>query len=219
MALTLKSGVQELKQIPFDVLIGAPLTAAIKSQALAAQTTIDFIKEVGFKPAVVDPAVTEYDPIDRSIADETTVADIGDVRNVTFKYSKKDETDTEKDFSLTVPILAIVPIPYIRIDEMTIDFKAKLTDSVTSRNTSEASADITMSAKYGAFFTPVKVSVRASASYKTTSTNASAQKREYQMDIHVRAIQDEMPAGLSKILDILEDAIKNEPVAAPVAVP
>lgn len=205
MPITLDRGVQELKQIPFAHLIGSPLKAAIESQALAAQTTIDFIKEVGFQPA------GDGDPIADSILSGTDNADIGTVRNVTFEYKKKDENDTEVDFSLTVPILTIMPMPYIRIDEMTIDFKAKLTDAVTSKQTSSASVDTTLKGSYGAFFSPVKASFRVSASYKTSSTQASAQKREYQMDIHVRAVQDEMPAGLSKILDILEDAIKDEP--------
>ena len=41
--------VQELRQIPFAHLIGAPLKAAIEAQALAAQSTVDFIHKVGFK--------------------------------------------------------------------------------------------------------------------------------------------------------------------------
>ena len=196
--------VEELKQIPFAHLIGAPLKAAIESQALAAKTTVDFIKEVGFK------APASGDPVD--IALETTEdADIGEVRNVTFQYVKKDDEDNESSFELTVPILTITPIPYIRIDEMTIDFSAKLTDSVVDTRTSSTAVEATVSGSYGSFWTPVKVNFRVSASYKTSASTTAAQKREYKMDIHVRAVQDDMPAGLSKILDILEDAIKNQP--------
>jgi hypothetical protein len=32
------------------------------------------------------------------------------------------------------------------------------------------------------------------------------------MNIHVRAVQDGIPAGMSKILNILEAAIKEKPV-------
>ena len=200
--------VEELKQIPFAHLIGAPMKAAIESQALAAKTTIDFIKEVGFKK----PA--SNDPVDIALNTEND-ADIGDVRNITFSYVKKDGDDNETSFELTVPILTITPIPYIRIDEMTIDFHAKLTDSVVDTRTSDAAVSATVSGSYGSFWTPVKVNFRVSASYKTSTSRTAAQKREYKMDIHVRAVQDEMPAGLSKILDILEDAIKNKPAVAP----
>ena len=196
--------VEELKQIPFAHLIGAPLKAAIESQALAAKTTIDFIKEVGFK------APATGDPVDLVLAPATD-ADIGEVRNVTFEYIKKDEEDAESKFELTVPILTITPIPYIRIDEMTIDFHAKLTDSVVDTRTSDTAVSASLSGSYGAFWTPVKVNFRVSATYKTSTSRTAAQKREYKMDIHVRAVQDDMPTGLSKILDILEDAIKNVP--------
>jgi hypothetical protein len=194
--------VQELKQIPFGHLIGAPMKAAIESQALAAKTTIEFIKEVGFKaPATGAPGDIADDP--------TTDSDFGDVRNVTFQYFKKNENDEEREFVLTVPILTITPMPYIRIDEMTIDFKAKLTDAITDTNRSSTSVAASVSGSYGSFWTPVKVNFRVSATHNTTSSRTSAQKREYQMEIHVRALQDEMPTGLSRILDILEDAINN----------
>lgn len=194
--------VNELKQIPFAHLIGAPLTAAIESQALAAKTTIDFIKEVGFKP----PAQN------KDLADDfSNDPDFGEVRNVTFKYVKKNQADEEENFSLTVPILTITPIPYIRIDEMTIDFHAKLTDAVTSSRSSSTEVKNDMSGSYGGFWSPVKINFRVSSTHKTSSSQAASQKREYKIDIHVRAVQDEMPAGLSKILDILEDAIKDVP--------
>ena len=205
------AAVQELKQIPFGHLIGAPLKAAIESQALAAQSTIDFIKQVGFKKEGGQDTDFMFD-------DLSADADAGEIRNVTFKYFKKDvgdETDdasaaAEEEFSLTVPILTITPIPYIRIDEMTIDFKAKLTDSIVHKDTSATAVSASVSGKYGAFWSPVKVSFRVSATHKTTSSTASAQKREYSMDIHVRAVADDLPTGLSRILDILEDAITNQ---------
>lgn len=205
------SAVQELKQIPFGHLIGSPLKAAIESQALAAQSTIDFIKQVGFKKS-------ESDTTDFMFDDLNSDADAGEIRNVTFRYSKKDvgeETDSpsasgNEEFVLTVPILTITPIPYIRIDEMTIDFKAKLTDSVVHKSASSTQVSASVSGKYGGFWSPVKVNFRVSATHKSSNSRAASQKREYSMDIHVRAVQDELPQGLSRILDILEDAISND---------
>jgi hypothetical protein len=168
--------VQELRQIPFQHLIGAPLKASVEAQALAAQSTVEFIHKVGFKATSTDP----FAPSDLLFDDPSTDADAGELRNVTFRYSKKSENDAETtDFSLTVPLLAIVPIPSLRIDEVTIDFSAKLTDAIR-RDT-------------------------------RTTTSALASTREYKMDIHVRAVQDEMPGGLSKMLDILEEAIEDKP--------
>jgi hypothetical protein len=196
--------VEELRQIPFGQLIGGPMRAAIEAQALAAQSTIEFIQKVGFK----NPS-GGVEPTDMLFADTTADADAGELRNVTFTYSKKDETDTVEDFRLTVPLLSIAPVPYLRIDEMTIDFSAKLTDAIERKTEAAFALTTSVSGKYSSFWSPIKLEFRASSTYNTKSSEASASKREYRLDIHVRAVQDEMPAGLSKVLDILEDAIQD----------
>lgn len=195
--------VQELSQIPFAHLIGAPMKAAIEAQALAAQSTIEFIHKVGFQ----QPSGGGNDLLFTNPAND---ADAGTLRSVSFLYKKKDENGVESNFELTVPLLSITPIPYIRIDEMTIDFKAKLTDSIVRKTDSSFSLDSSVSGKYSSFWSPVKLEFRVSAAYKTNSSSQASQTREYSMDIHVRAVQDAMPAGLSKILDILEDAIQDK---------
>ena len=199
--------VSELQQIPFSHLIGSPLKAAVEAQALAAQSTIEFIHKVGFK----EPASGATDLV---FADPTADSDAGELRSVTFSYKKKDENDTEAEYSLTVPFLAITPIPYIRIDEMTIDFNAKLTDAVTRNTSSDFTLGTEVKASYSAFWSPVKVDARVSATFNQKSSSTEHSQREYSMQIHVRAVQDEMPAGLSRMLDMLEQAIKETPKPA-----
>jgi Protein of unknown function (DUF2589) len=196
--------VEELSQIPFAQLIGGPMRAAIEAQALAAQSTIEFIQKVGFKTPTGG-----VEPTDLLFANTAADADAGELRNVTFTYSKRDETETIEDFQLTVPLLSIAPIPYLRIDEMTIDFSAKLTDAIERKTEAAFSLSTSTSGNYSAFWSPVKLEFRASSTFNTKTATNSASKREYRLDIHVRAVQDEMPAGLSKVLDILEDAIQD----------
>ena len=75
-----------LGSIPYGTLIGAPMTAAVEAQALSAQTSIDFIRSIGFE----------------STEDGT---DFGAVRQVTFSYSRRDTTTGEEtDVSLKVPL-------------------------------------------------------------------------------------------------------------------
>jgi len=197
--------VEELRQIPFAHLIGAPLKAAIEAQALAAQSTIEFIQKIGFQTP--DPEAA-----DLFFEDTNAPANAGTIRNVTFEYMKKDQDDQEQKFKLAVPLLTITPIPYIRIDEMTIDFKAKLTDVVSRTTSTQTQTTAELKGKFSAFWSPVKMEFRVSATHNTTSSTAASQKREYSIDIHVRAVQDEMPQGLSKILDILEDAVSDKKV-------
>lgn len=205
-----------LRSIPFGRIIGGPMIAAIHSQALAAKSTVNFIKEVGFK-SVPEEQNGEQDE------------NIGDVRNVTFRYSRKSAGGStggnepgEENVTLTVPILTIVPIPFIRIEEMTIQFTANITEQQEYKSGSASSGavatDTTMNFKAGGFFSPVKFNLNAKistrnnwSSYQSKKVNTATQ---YTMDVQVKAVQDEMPAGLAKILNIMEEAILEKPAGA-----
>ena len=199
--------VAELRQIPFGVLIGSPMKAAIEAQALAAKTTVEFIEKVGFIPADKDQ--------DLLFIDEAKDADGGKVRNVTFAYKKVDENGVGKDVSLTVPILSIVPIPYLRLDEMTIDFTAKLEDQVANTTKTDFKLDSSVKGTYKAWWSPISLEMRTSMSYANSRQTASRYTREYTMKIHVRAVQDDIPAGLERVLDLLEQTIKETPKTGP----
>ena len=189
-----------LGSIPYGTLIGAPMTAAVEAQALAAQTSIDFIRSIGF--------TTDGD-------DET----FGDVRSVTFDYKFRDTADgTEKTATLTVPLLTIVPIPYLRIDDMTIDFTSKITEEMirTKKRDTSVDASAELSINYKSFLSPVKVGFKASVSVKHSSSTATSNryKTEHTININVRAVQDDIPGGMSRVLDLLESSISGEPNSA-----
>jgi len=188
-----------LGSVPFGYVIGSPMTAAVEAQALAAQSSIEFIRQVGF---------------DGGAQNDGT---FGNVRNVTFQYETADDDSVSgtRTVSLTVPLLTIVPIPYLRIDDMTIDFTSKITEEMvrdTSSNTT-TQADASLSASYRAFYSPVKVGFKASISHKHSSSTATSNryKTEHTININVRAVQDDIPAGMSRVLDILETSIKQIP--------
>ena len=188
-----------LGSIPYGTLIGAPMTAAVEAQALAAQTSIDFIRSIGFE--------TDGDD-----------GDFGPVRQVVFTYSQRDtETGTDRTVTLNVPLLTIVPIPFLRIDDMTIDFTSKITEEMlrTTKRDTSVQADASISIKYSSFLSPVKVGFKASVSVKHSSSSATSNryKTEHTININVRAVQDDLPAGMSRVLDILESSIAEPPAA------
>lgn len=199
--------VRELRQIPFGILIGQPLKAVVEAQALAAQTTVDFIKEVGFERDEAD----DFDPF----FDEAN-PDLGELRYVTFKYSKRTEEGVEGEADLRVPLLSILPIPLLRVDETTINFRAKLTDvhTFSKKNNTTINSSFGIEKRAGLFFAKAKASFRTSVSHNTSSQRDSRYTREYTMDIFVRAVQDDIPAGLAKVFQILEDTIQETEPAA-----
>ena len=181
--------------MPFDRMIGGPLSACIDAQEQAAVSSVNFIDRVGFDP---------QNP--------------GHVINVDFKYRRDGE-----DVVLSVPLLTIVPIPFISIDTVNISFKAAL-KSINTEDAIDAdrqsSYDSTNS-KYlgiGSYLKSAQVQrtvMRGSVSTKKDSvaTQHSAYSIEANIDINVIARQESMPGGLAKVLEMLNQAIsvkKNE---------
>lgn len=210
---------ETLSAIPFGMLIGGPLKAAIEAQGLAARATVDFIKAVGFEP----PPANEPDPF--SIEPEAPQPELGAIRNVAFSYQVERGDGTRQLATLTVPILTIVPIPYIRVDEMTIDFTAKILEqqvqktSSSSESSSSNSVGYSQSWGFGWWWWGANSSVNYNASYSSkhtqSSSSASKYQTEYTMNVHVRAVQDDLPAGLSRVLSILSDSIKETRTVLP----
>lgn len=197
---------QELSSIDFQSMIGGPLNAVIKAQAQSAQTSVDFIKSVGFNPADAD-------------------TDPGKPTMVTFEYTKIIEKPgplvdnkpgptipTPTDMKLTVPILTMLPIPFIRVEEVTIDFNAKINSVIESKTASSSELAASLAIKGG--WGPVSAELKCSYSTKKSSSSSDKIERTYSLSIHVRAVQDELPAGMEKLLGILENNIKEVPVAA-----
>ena len=189
--------VSELNNIDFAKLIGGPLQAAVKAQADASMTTVNFIKEVGFaKPASEDDSSPR------------------ELMYVNFFYNKKvpkkdaegkplmengvqayDDSPTE----VKVPLLAMLNIPSLRIEEVNIDFNVKL----NSLQTANTSTDSKLNLEVGANFS--KINFKVTASTQRASSSGMEVKKEYTMGVKVRATQDEIPAGLEKILNLLSD--------------
>jgi hypothetical protein len=177
--------VSELNNIDFAKMIGGPLQAAIQAQTASAIATVNFIKDLGFKP--VDPAEPDG-------AKELVMVD--------FSYKKKDvnpDTGTviETERFVRVPFIAMLPIPSIRIETVDVDFNVKL-NSVESQSIKDKLA-VGLEVKGG--WGPV--SFKVSASYQRSSAYGVEVKKEYTMNVKVKASQDEMPAGLEKIMSML----------------
>jgi hypothetical protein len=187
---------QELSSIDFQSMIGGPLNAVIKAQAQSAQTSVDFIKSVGFNAddAAVDPGMPTM---------------------VTFTYDKPIEsTDangvvivTPTKFTMTVPILTMLPIPFIRVEDVTIDFNAKINSVSESSTASSKELNASLAVKGG--WGPVSAELKCSYSTKKSTASSSKIERTYSLIIHVRAVQDELPAGMEKLLGILENSIQE----------
>ncbi len=225
-----------LRDLPLEHIIGAPMQAAIKAQALAAKTTVDFIKEVGLKAVPAAdltqtqlPAGAAADPPKGDDAPGGDPTQAYEARYVEFKFDRIVEeqvvtpppagapagtpaTTTTKHTvvpsRLTVPLLAIVPIPYIRINDMTINFEYSIKDIVTAESKSQLKVSTEAKASYWFFSATIK------GSYSNQTSNKRETDQRATLKINVNALQDRMPEGLGKVLDMLHENMKVVPLSS-----
>lgn len=175
-----------LQSLPFGNIIGGPLVACVEAQAQAARTSWEFIQNVGL--------YTEGE-------EKKTV-------NVSFQFIKEGRMA-----QVTVPLLTIVPIPYIAINSIDINFKANISASAASTETenSSSSVDTSVSASASCFWARGSMNASYSSKKDSSATKDSKYSVEYTMDVAVHAGQDSMPAGMAKVLEMLNNSISVMP--------
>lgn len=172
--------VSELNNIDFKKMIGAPLQACVDAQVQSSLATVNFINSVGFVTSEMGKK-------------ELVMVDFTHERIDV----KDDGTPMNKKIYVKVPLLAMLPIPSLRIEHVVVDFNAKLNSVETSTVSDELGIKAELAVGWG------PVSFKASASYQRKSVTGVEVKKEFALNVNVKAVQDEMPAGLEKILGML----------------
>jgi hypothetical protein len=193
-----------MTKVPFGAIIGSPLKAAVEAQAAAAIACADFIQKVGFtKDKDGKLSITNVDLI---LERQTSAQGAGG----------PGVPPTVAKFSMSVPLLSMLPIPFIRIESLTANFKVAIS-AIDERSQSEKDTlDLDGKLEASVGWGPLKVGASGGISSKkdSTATNTSKYSVEQTMDISLHAVQDDLPAGLAKLLDILKDEIKLIPAPA-----
>ncbi len=301
----------EVSSINFGAIIGGSLNAVVNAQRESADTTVNFVRRVGFMPGEIDAKTGKEKGIGAPICvsfaydKEVSPSQTQTTRNitVTIKNGGKDYVKNEKiefsiddhaieinDFTLDingtfteinlntipsgdfikdgvtitasqliepkqegekptnntsaelklsiketetpipalyqkmqidVPILTMMPIPFIKIDNADIEFNVKINSVSNSKNIEESNRNITSNttAGYKGWGANVGTSLNASFSNQKSTSNSEEVKKDYSLNIKVHAVQDDMPAGMSKILDILEESIVTKTISEPSKTP
>jgi hypothetical protein len=132
---------KELAALDFAGIIGGPLVAVINAQAKAAVTTTNFIQNFAFTNTPGQPP---------------------QLKTVQFNFSQilgsalSSANLTSDETTIQVPLLTIIPIPYIRVDALSINLNV----SLQSTSSTSLSNDFAMSASTGGnFFVNFSVTV------------------------------------------------------------
>lgn len=167
---------EQFAGLDMEKLIGGPLTAAADASIMLANSTAEFINKVGFD-------------------------DSGKVRTVAFSYEKRtpneDGTSSLDEMKVNVPMLAIVPIPNLQLDEVNVLFDMEVKQSESSKSSTDVGAGFSGSARLG----PIKISISGSVSSHKENTRSSDNSAKYHVD--VRATNHGIPEGLARVLDMM----------------
>ncbi|UJS25069.1 DUF2589 domain-containing protein [Thiothrix winogradskyi] len=184
---------------------GAVLEAILDSEGKVVEIRI---VSAGRNYATAPTLTLDPPPAGSGTSTATATATVGNVSAQPAKY---------QNMELQVPMLTIVPIPYLRVEEVEIKFNAKI-NSFTYENSSTSSRfDAAASASAGWGWGKAKIS--ASYSTQKSSSSGTQVNRTYSLDIRVRAEQDELPGGMEKVLGILEGAMREVPALSASTVP
>lgn len=297
---------EEISSLDFGAIIGGSLNAVVKAQSQSAQTTVNFIRDVGFQKQLqkdedgnsveTDMPINVAFSYDKEVSpsqvlakrtyhveivtDDQGAAQAGDgytsskaedyrlkageneltITGITLDGAKINEitlgeipdsleladgtelnleclldADPEKPITpaelvlkvdtkyekvpavmqkmqIQVPILTMMPIPFIKIESADIDFNVKINSVSTTNEQSKSDSNGSTHIKNGWF---VQAELNAAFSNQKSSSSSEEVKKDYSLNIRVHAAQDDMPAGVSRILDMLEDSIKAQPVGSP----
>ncbi|MDC0710180.1 DUF2589 domain-containing protein [Stigmatella sp. ncwal1] len=187
------------KQVPLCAIVGAPLRAAIEAQANAASASVDFIRQVSFE----------------SNGEGGADVDSGRVRKLVFFFDRPRMNGETQQVRLEVPLITLVPLPYVRIDELVADFKVSIGAPEPMLGAHSGTRSEEESDDYLSPSSRVQLVANLSSKRDSESSRSSRYAVETTMDIHLRAGRDDIPSGMNHLLAVLSEAIQVQPVAPP----
>lgn len=207
--------ITELRNLPLEQLISAPLNAVIKAQAQAAMTTAQFIEEIGFKRKDED-SLSFFDT-----PDNTSGENDYDVRVAKVQIDANGLV-TKVD----IPFITLVNVPNFEITNFDWAFNVKLKSmqsfSAKFGTTNTTSTTVNASSELN-IFSLIKIggSMKVESTTKTDfeSRFKSGREQEYNLNISIKGNSAPLPKGIETLLSIAENAAKSVPVPPPAPVP
>ncbi len=172
-----------LGELQFSHIIGNPLSACVNAQKEAAQATLEYISEVVFRKN--DDGSGSLEPV-----------------MLTFYYESSGVVN-----KLVVPLLCIIPVPYLQIEKVDLQFQASVTESSMNNN------KLQLKAKY------------TTEDNSATATSSKTYLNRQCIDINLRVASADMPTGFARVIEIFNNQLvevksyEDETVYTPVAPP
>lgn len=181
------SQVMELQQ-----LIAGPLIATIEADSLSAQKYLDYLMRIAFE---------SYNPV---------TGETGALRMLTFSYMEQDVNGSRKQ-TVHIPILTLVPLPLLQIQEADFDFDIKILDALSQTTEEKFSLEEGKGVRAPQEDGGLKLRVSLAPKQGGQSTTANMQQSlSANMKVKVKMRQADVPAGLSNLLHLTANNMQVE---------
>lgn len=205
----MQADINELRDLPLEHLISAPLNAVIQAQANAAVTTAKFIETIGFKRQSDDDSFFDT-PDDAGKNDY-------DVRVAKLKIDANGKVT-----SVDIPFISLFNVPNFEISNFDWSFNVKLKSiqsfsarfGVSSTTTTSSTTDVGLDIK-GLLRIGSKMKVETTTKTDFESRFKAGREQEYNLSINIRGNSAPLPKGIETLLSIAENAARSAPEPAP----
>ena len=170
--------------IPYSEVIGSPLSAMIDAQVKASNSMASFIMSVGFSD--------DENGVRRAVS-------------VTFEDKVKRSDGTESSEIITMPLIAMIPIPNIQVIDGKIVLDVEISASAEFKEKIDAGGELEGKVGWG----PFSVSLKAKASYARENTRKTDTRARQHVEINCG--QCEPPEGLQLLIERLRNNAIDKP--------
>lgn len=211
----MQEDITELRNLPLEQLISAPLNAVIKAQAQAAMTTVQFIEEVGFIRKEDTDSFSLFDTPANDTKNDY------DVRVAKLQISV-DKDGTKSITNVDLPFITLFNVPSFEINNFDWSFNVKLKSMQSFSAKFGTSNTTTTTGNVGgslSIFSMLKIGggMKVESTTKTDfeSRFKTGREQEYNLNINIKGNSAPLPKGIETLLSIAENATKVAPAPAP----
>lgn len=184
----------QFKGLDMHSLVAGPLLAACEAQSMLAASTAKFIQDVGLE--------------------KSEDGKISKVKTTSFSFQRgllgeNGESVGTETVNMEVPLLSIVKIPTLAIDDINITFDMEVKSAESSESSSDKNGQIDANAKIGFGPFSAKVNIKGSIACHEKNTRSTDNSAKYHVSVHAKDYGT--PEGLARMLDVLATA--STPVA------
>lgn len=183
--------IKSIEPLELSQILGSLMGAIISAQAQSARATVEFMEDVGF---------LREDGVDK-------------FRTAKIRYSKKDEDGEHSEFEVEVPLLSMVNIPSIAVENANLSFSYDVVTAVQSDDVpgsggsggSSTTATSISSARLGLLSQKLSKPVKMTGLVKQKSSSGDIHQRSSTaIDVNITLRQQPLPAGIDRLFDLAE---------------